>query len=97
MTEKTIVERLQFAERVLVGTADDIVALAKDAREEIEGWERSFDLYWKAIQRGTTAWREAHPGNDLVLPDTAHLVEWLVGEVAKLDKIERNTPAGEET
>ena len=37
-----------------------------------------FDLRWKADRRATEAWQAAHPGNDLVWPDHADMVTWLL-------------------
>jgi len=45
---------------------------------EVANWEGSFDLYFRALMRGTALWRAAHPGNDLVEPDTGELVAWLL-------------------
>lgn len=59
-----------------------------EGADEIEGWSKSFDLYWKANQRAIKAWQAAHPGNDLVWPDTAKMVEWLMERhAAMLDKL----------
>jgi hypothetical protein len=40
-----------------------------------------FDLQWKADRRATKLWQEAHPGSDLVWPDRADLVVWLMEQV----------------
>ena len=51
-----------------------IVALAETGADELAG----FDIRWNADMRAIARWREAHPGNDLVLPDHADLVVWLM-------------------
>jgi hypothetical protein len=51
-----------------------IVELAELGYEELA----SFDLRWAATMRAVARWREAHPGNELVLPDHADLVVWLM-------------------
>lgn len=51
-----------------------IVALAELGYEELA----SFDLRWAADRRAVARWREANPGNDLVCPDHADLVVWLL-------------------
>ena len=56
----------------------------REAKTKITEWEKRFDLYYDALMRGTEAWRKANPGNDLVMPDTAKLMEWMVGEVFRL-------------
>jgi hypothetical protein len=40
--------------------------------------QRTFDLRWAADMRAIKRWQEAHPGNDLVWPDRADLVVWLL-------------------
>jgi hypothetical protein len=37
-----------------------------------------FDLRWQADMRAIKLWQAAHPGNDLVWPDHADLVVWLL-------------------
>lgn len=53
----------------------------KEALEERDELEALFDLQWKADQRAVKRWREAHPGNDLVLPDRADMVVWLMEQL----------------
>lgn len=62
---------------------DNLIPEIDRLRQEIAEWEHSFDMYWKANMRGVKAWQAANPGNDLVLPDTSKLVEWLIGELDK--------------
>lgn len=62
----------------------------KEVRERLESaadLERSFDLRWNADMRAIKRWQAAHPGNDLVWPDHADLVVWL------LDQLPANTPS----
>jgi hypothetical protein len=40
--------------------------------------QRTFDLQWKADQRAIKRWQAAHPGSDLVWPDRADMVVWLM-------------------
>lgn len=44
-------------------------------------WEQSFALYDSAVRRGTELWR-AETGRTDVLPDTAKLVAWLIGQLS---------------
>lgn len=48
-------------------------------------WELqlTFELRWKADMRAITRWRDANPGNELVLPDHADLVVWLLEQLEK--------------
>lgn len=59
------------------------------AKEDAESLQFTFDLQWEADMRAVKRWREAHPGNDLVLPDRCNMVVWLMEEYAKL----RSQPA----
>lgn len=61
--------------------ADRIEALVAENAE----YEEVFDMQWKAGMRAVERWREAHPGNDLVLPDTADLCLWLLARVERLE------------
>lgn len=49
-----------------------------------------FNLRWKADRRATKRWQEAHPGNDLVWPDHADMVVWLLEQ---LDEAEARAEA----
>lgn len=42
-----------------------------------------FDLRWQADRRAVRMWRDKNPGNDLVIPDHAGLVVWLLEELDK--------------
>ncbi|MHC2399163.1 hypothetical protein ACVMGC_003707 [Bradyrhizobium barranii subsp. barranii] len=53
------------------------------AKEETAELQDIFDLQWEADMRGGRRWREANPGNELVLPDRANLVVWLLGLVER--------------
>ena len=55
-------------------------------REAAEELGFTFDLRWKADMRAIKRWQAAHPGNDLVWPDHADMVVWLLGEVDRLLK-----------
>lgn len=60
-----------------------------EAKEVIELGElqRTFDLRWKADMRAIKMWQAAHPGNDLVWPDHADLVVWLLEQLDKLRQV----------
>lgn len=53
-------------------------------RERLAEVERTFEIRWQADQRAIKKWQEAHPGNDLVWPDRADMVQWLLSEMDKL-------------
>jgi hypothetical protein len=53
------------------------------AKQEAAELQQVFDVRWEADMRALRRWREAHPGNDLVLPDRANLVVWLLGLVER--------------
>jgi hypothetical protein len=52
-------------------------------RDELE---QLFDMTWRADMRAVKRWREAHPGNDLVLPDRADMVVWLMEQYDEMRK-----------
>lgn len=43
--------------------------------------QHTFELRWAADMRAIKRWQAAHPGNDLVWPDHADLVVWLMEEL----------------
>lgn len=59
-------------------------ARATDLAKEVEETNYVFDLTHAANQRAIKAWHAAHPGNDLVSPDHANMVEWLMDEFTRL-------------
>jgi len=48
---------------------------------EVAEYEAMFDAAWEADMRGVQMWREAHPGNDMVLPDRANFTAWILAEI----------------
>ena len=42
----------------------------------------TIDAVIAADERAVELWRAAHPGNELVIPDRARLVEWLLEQLA---------------
>lgn len=59
------------------------------ASDEIEELRAGFDLRWEADMRAIKRWQEAHPGKELVWPDHADLVVWLLEQ---LDAKQREAP-----
>jgi hypothetical protein len=56
-------------------------------KEQLEEWEQSFALYDKAIRSLTAYWHKHNPkAEPHTLPDTAHMCEWIVGELDRLNK-----------
>jgi len=60
--------------------ADTIIRLTAEVAE----YKSSFDAAWEADMRGVRMWREAHPGNDMVLPDRADFTSWILAEIMRL-------------
>jgi hypothetical protein len=65
---------------------DRLSAKLVEATEERDDLQRTFDLQWEADQRAIKRWQEAHPGNDLVWPDRADMVVWLMEQLASARK-----------
>jgi hypothetical protein len=59
---------------------DEITRLTAEVAE----YEATFDAAWEADMRGVQMWREAHPGNDMVLPDRANFTAWMLAEIMRL-------------
>jgi hypothetical protein len=53
----------------------------KHLTAEVAEYEATFDAAWEADMRGVQMWREAHPGNDMVLPDRANFTSWILAEI----------------
>src|SRR5690348_5000879 len=49
-----------------------------DAFDKLADLQRTFDLRWDADMRAIKRWQAAHPGSDLVWPDHADMVVWLL-------------------
>jgi hypothetical protein len=81
--EPTLIERLRKPSGI--GEPMDHQAMA-EAADELAGWERSFDLYWRANQRAVALWHQAHPPQEAVLarPDQGKMIEWLCETIEKL-------------
>jgi hypothetical protein len=93
IVQPPVAERLRFmfsegygAREVTIQNADfDLVRLARFVQKTLraitndrDGYQQTFDLRWKADMRAMSRWRKAHPGNELVWPDHADLVVWLL-------------------
>lgn len=50
--------------------------------------QRLFDLRWEADMRAIKRWQAANPGNDLVWPDRADLVVWLLDRDAEREVLD---------
>jgi len=50
----------------------------RQADDECNDLRRTFDLRWAADMRAIERWQAAHPGNDLMWPDHADMVVWLL-------------------
>lgn len=59
----------------------NLIASAPKMRAELDDMQATFDLRWEADQRAIKRWQAAHPGNDLVWPDHADLVVWLLEQL----------------
>lgn len=59
-------------------------------RKEIQA---VFDRQWAADMRGIKAWQKKNPGKELVWPDRAYFVEWLLTQrsaaLAMVAKLQR--------
>jgi hypothetical protein len=67
-------------DKLALEAADTITRLTAEVAE----YEATFDAAWEADMRGVQMWREAHPGNDMVLPDRANFTSWILAEIMRL-------------
>lgn len=58
----------------------------KELRAENADLRGTIDAVIAADERAVELWRAAHPGKELVIPDRAKLVEWLLQQNAALRK-----------
>jgi hypothetical protein len=92
MTE-TLADRLDaHASRYADDYGYNVATDLKEAAAELRDMQQLFDLQWEADMRAVKRWREAHPGNDLVLPDRANMVVWLMEQHDARAKAEGTTP-----
>lgn len=80
--------------------AEDVANLCEDLEnarayigrlaDEAAEHRHSFEIRWRADMRAIERWQAAHPGNDLVWPDHADLVVWLMERHAALLDLARN-------
>ena len=59
---------------------------ARQLERENADLRDALDVVTWADERGVELWRAAHPGKELVIPDRAKLVEWLLEQNAALRK-----------
>jgi hypothetical protein len=55
---------------------------ALELQAEVQELDQLFELQHTRTVEADKLWREAHPGNDFVIPDLGRLVEWLLEERA---------------
>lgn len=64
--------RIALELQTLRATKGELVEALKERNE----MQLLFDMRWAASMRAIKGWQEAHPGNDLVWPDSAELDVW---------------------
>jgi hypothetical protein len=72
------------------GTPKKAPSATDSSEAELQFW---FDMHQASDQMALAQWRAAHPGSELMIPDHADLVIWLLDQLAGINRIER-TPAG---
>jgi hypothetical protein len=79
------ITRLTEERDALADDRDGYVQLLTDQNTrltaEVAEYEATFDAAWEADMAGVQMWREAHPGNDLVLPDRKRFTAWILAEI----------------
>ncbi len=54
---------------------------ADTLQAEVDDWEASFELYDRALRRGTEKWRDDPENPHDILPDTAKMMVWIVDQL----------------
>lgn len=54
------------------------VTAVQEYGDEMRAADAEFDRFWARDMVVVNAWRAAHPGNDLVLPDMGVVLDWLL-------------------
>jgi hypothetical protein len=72
------------------GEETDIMKMVRLMADDIEGWEKAFELYANANQLATKLYRAAHPDYEFKLPDQGKMIAWLCGELARINEINRH-------
>lgn len=84
--DKDRIAQLEKINKRLVDSRRLWVGKAQAAISENAETQHVFDVQWKADQRAIKRWQKANPGNELVWPDRADMVVFLMGELDKLSK-----------
>lgn len=61
----------------------NLMKLVRLMADDIEGWEKAFELYANANSRATALYRAAHPDYEFKLPDQGIMIAWLCDELEK--------------
>lgn len=73
--DETSVDRLR--RRVERNPEDKLLS---EVLQDLEDYEQTFNLRWKADMRAIDRWHQAHPGRDHIWPDHADLCAWLMDQ-----------------
>lgn len=95
MTDIAVLRALLLAEHEIGETGSDeweVLAFAAvnalpDLLDETEDYRAFFELRWDADLRAIKRWQDAHPGGELVWPDHADLVIWLLDRIERLEAV----------
>lgn len=60
---------------------------AEKAEAALAEKQALFDRLWEADMRGIKMWQKANPDKELVWPDRAQHVAWILDQIAKLDEV----------
>lgn len=56
---------------------EGVITAVEEYGEEVRALDAEFDELWRMNMIAVRAWRAAHPGNDLVMPDMGEMLLWL--------------------
>jgi hypothetical protein len=72
-----------FGDLAVQAWTEGAITAVQEYGDEMRESDAAFDNLWDRNMKAVSAWRDAHPGNDLVLPDMTVMLDWLLTHVEK--------------
>ena len=80
--------KLWFGEVAVQAWTEGAITAVQEYGDEMREADRQIDVLWKRNMRAVNAWRAAHPGNEMALPDMGEMLEWLLSYVESQNNTE---------
>lgn len=82
--------KLWFGDVAVQSWTEGAITAVQEYGDEMRAADAEFDALWNTNMIAVNAWRAAHPGNDLVLPDMGDMFNWLLSEAGLREKADLN-------